>query len=261
MMRMAPKLVVFMSASVDGRTALAPGRTQWEEMDDSRTSAIPNSARVWQELKAHLEDLHEPGARLLGSGSLVSEGDPLPDLPPLATEHSQLQEDSLPPDLTETGEITTWLTVVDSRGRLRSGYTGSENPGQHMLHLVSRSTPLEYLSFLRDKGIPYIVAGTGRVDLRRAMGLLEEKLGVRTILCEGGGTLNGVLLREGLVNELNVLVRPELIGGTRTPTLFDCPDLTLDQWPTPLVLLSAEPLQSGFLWLRYAVASGVLNKG
>ncbi len=48
-----------------------------------------------------------------------------------------------------------------------------------------------------------------------------------------------------------MIVRPELIGGTATPTLFDCPDLAEGEWPTPLELVSAERVLDRFLWLRY----------
>jgi riboflavin-specific deaminase-like protein len=38
--------------------------------------------------------------------------------------------------------------------------------------------------------------------------------GVRSILCEGGATLNGALLRAGVVDELHLAVAPQLVGGT-----------------------------------------------
>jgi hypothetical protein len=48
-----------------------------------------------------------------------------------------------------------WLVVVDGRGRLRTGYKGTESPGNHMLHLVSHGAPAEYLAFLQREKIPY----------------------------------------------------------------------------------------------------------
>ena len=57
-----------------------------------------------------------------------------------------------------------------------------------------------------------VQAGTGGVDLRAALGELRQR-GVRTVLCEGGPTLNGELARAGAIDELCLTVAPELVGG------------------------------------------------
>ncbi|MEO0433105.1 MAG: dihydrofolate reductase family protein, partial [Cyanobacteria bacterium J06656_5] len=48
--------------------------------------------------------------------------------------------------------------------------------------------------------------------------------GVTVVRVDSGGTLNGVLLRAGLVDELHLLVHPTLVGGTSQKTFFN--DLT-----------------------------------
>jgi riboflavin-specific deaminase-like protein len=53
----------------------------------------------------------------------------------------------------------------------------------------------------------------GLLDLPAAMHELGERLGVRTLLCEGGPHLNGQLLLAGLVDELFLSVSPKLAGG------------------------------------------------
>ena len=68
-----------------------------------------------------------------------------------------------------------------------------------------------------------------------------------------GGKLNGALLWTGLVDEVNVIFRPELIGGTETPALFDATDLKMNEFPTQLKLITAQVNVSGYLWLRYEV--------
>lgn len=59
------------------------------------------------------------------------------------------------------------------------------------------------------------------VDLAAALGWLRTALGVRRLLCEGGGELNAALFRAGLVDELHLTLCPRLFGGRTAPTLAD----------------------------------------
>jgi riboflavin biosynthesis pyrimidine reductase len=111
----------------------------------------------------------------------------------------------------------------------------------------------EYLAFLQRERIPYLIAGQERVDLAAAMRKLKTELGVTCVRSTAGARLNGALLRAGLLDEVNIIYRPELIGGTETPTLFDSPELAPDEWPTKLRLVSALVRGEGHVWLRYEV--------
>jgi len=248
-----PRILSLGSTSVDARIALAPNRTQWEEMDDPRSSVSEGNAAVWTMIRDEIDALYHPQAKMLGSGSLVREDAPLRELPPVEGDIRSLYQDFLPEEVVKNPGHTTWLVVVDSRGRLRSGYKGTETPGHHMLHLVSWTTPPETLAFLQVQRIPYLVSGEDRVDLREAMTKMTAKLGVTCLVSEAVGRLNGALLREGLIDEVDLILRPELIGGETTPMLFQSPNLSPDAWPDRLRLLEVRPLESGFVWLRYEV--------
>lgn len=63
------------------------------------------------------------------------------------------------------------------------------------------------------------------------------------------------LLREGLVDEIDIELLPWAIGGRGTPALFDAPPLAPDEWPTRLELLDHEALPAGRIRLRYSVGS------
>ena len=64
-----PYIVVQVSASVDGRTALGPNRTQWEEMDDPRNRVPEDEGDIWTEVAGRIEEIHNPQAEMQGSGS------------------------------------------------------------------------------------------------------------------------------------------------------------------------------------------------
>lgn len=56
-------------------------------------------------------------------------------------------------------------------------------------------------------------------DLPLLLARLREEKGVRSVLCEGGPTLNSHLLAAGLVDELFLCVSSQLVGGTDELTI------------------------------------------
>ena len=113
-------------------------------------------------------------ATLEGSGSLVAEGAEPPPLPPYAGDPAEIYADFLPPEVADQPSPPhMWFTVVDSRGRIR--WT-EKHPDWDVLVLVCRSTPADYLGYLRRERVCYLLAGDDRVDLRRALVAMATKL-------------------------------------------------------------------------------------
>ncbi|TFF91440.1 hypothetical protein EU546_08620 [Candidatus Thorarchaeota archaeon] len=132
-------------------------------------------------------------------------------------------------------------------------------PGWHILILVGYHTPRDYLGYLHQEGIPYLMAGDGHVDLEAVFKRLHSRLGVDCILATPGGRLGGALLRAGLIDEVNIEIVPGLVGGSETPSLYDSPDLTVNELPTKLDLLSTHTDRCGHVWLRYRVLGPIKN--
>jgi riboflavin-specific deaminase-like protein len=92
----------------------------------------------------------------------------------------------------------------------------------------------------------------GLLDLPSALGELRTRLGVRTLLCEGGPHLNAQLLAAGLVDELFLSLAPKLAGGDTTSEVLRIlagADLTP---PVELELVSVLENES-HLFLRYRI--------
>lgn len=88
----------------------------------------------------------------------------------------------------------------------------------------------------------------GTVPLGPALRVLRER-GVRTVLCEGGPVLNSTLLRDGLVDELWLVIASKLSAGVG-PTIVSGPELDPS---IPLELVSALEA-GGDLFVRYRVS-------
>jgi 5-amino-6-(5-phosphoribosylamino)uracil reductase len=67
------------------------------------------------------------------------------------------------------------------------------------------------VSYLRSEG--------GTFDLRPLMERLRSEYGVRSVLCEGGPTLNASLLPYWLVDELFLTISPQVAGGADALTI------------------------------------------
>src|SRR5271166_1396244 len=59
------------------------------------------------------------------------------------------------------------------------------------------------------------------VDLTDAVNQLGEHFGIRTLLLEGGGHINGAFLEADLVDEVSLLVVPGIDGRHDIPAVFD----------------------------------------
>ena len=69
---------------------------------------------------------------------------------------------------------------------------------------------------------PTCSAGRGGIDFARVLETLNREFGIRRLLVEGGGRINGSLLKAGLVDELSLLLAPAvdgLAGGARAVRL------------------------------------------
>jgi len=174
----------------------------------------------------------------------------------LAEEHQSSGNAPSVQDSTEgKSEGCPILVIPDSRGRLHSWHRIREWPyWREVIVLCSRATPQEYLEDLARNRVEYIVAGADHVDLRAALGELCRRHAVKVIRADGGGTLNGALLRAGLVDEVSVMISPCLIGGTTAAhSIFYAPDLDSADGIIDMKLAHVEKVGEDVVWLRYEV--------
>jgi riboflavin biosynthesis pyrimidine reductase len=159
-------------------------------------------------------------------------------------------------DFVAPGDHDTFAFAVDPRGRL--AWESSDIDGDHVVAILSERVSDEYLAFLRERGVSYLLAGARdpsassghAVDLAVALEKIGARFAVRTLMLEGGGRINGGMLRAGLIDEVSLLVAPVADGRVGAPALFDGDDLT----PRRLTLEDVEKRADGMLWLRYRVA-------
>lgn len=144
---------------------------------------------------------------------------------------------------------------LDARGRMHWG-ARNDITGDHVVVVLGEDVPDAHLAALRGAGISYFFAGrAGLLDVGVILSKLDALFGVRRLLVEGGGGINGSFLRAGAVDEISLLLAPAVDGLRGAPAVFDYDGAADD--PTPkglaLSLLSCETLADGVVWLRYGV--------
>ena len=94
------------------------------------------------------------------------------------------------------------------------------------------------------------------LDLNVVLEQLRENYGCERITLQTGGTLNGMFLREKLLDYVDIVVAPVLVGGQDTSALIDGKSLTgqeeLDRLGI-LELTGCETLKHSYLRLKYKV--------
>ena len=242
----SPRLRVVLTtlAGVDGRITLRRDQRlldpavggRWREAWPDDVEGLLRRRDAW------VEDRHHPTVRLEGSGTFVPDGAVSPWAEPGGPwDH----RDHLP------RRAPRWFVVVDGRGRMEWTRTGDDETA--LLLLVCRSTPPGYLARLRELGVGWLVCGERRVELGTALRRLGAELGVRCVRADGGGGINGALVRAGLVDELHVVTMPILVGGAGTPTFLDGDPMAPDGVPVRLRVVATQGGAEGSVWTHYEV--------
>jgi 5-amino-6-(5-phosphoribosylamino)uracil reductase len=201
-----------MVESIDGRATIG-----------GRVGALtsPVDQRVVYRLRAHAEAL------LVGAGTVRNEryGALFPDLPPDQPQPLVVivtRRIDLPPDLPLLNEPDARIVIATSSdGTLDFDHAAS----------------VEYVR------VPAI---DGRADVTSILAALRRDHGVRSVVCEGGPTLNESLLGDALVDELFLSLSPLIVGGAERGLADAAPGHAVQH--TRLVSVATA---DDYLFLRY----------
>lgn len=143
--------------------------------------------------------------------------------------------------------------AIDPSGRL---HYGKDNiGGDHVVAVLGEHVSDGYLAELREDGVSYIFAGPKGDDLPGAMAQLADVFGVRKLLLEGGGRINGSFLKHRLIDEFSTLIFPGVDGAAGAPSIVDYEGADGERPGAgqALRLIGCETLEGGMVWLRHAV--------
>jgi riboflavin biosynthesis pyrimidine reductase len=123
----------------------------------------------------------------------------------------------------------------------------------HIVVILGTSVSDAHLAELAAGGLSYLVMPDDAIDLASMLNELGERIGIRTLLLEGGAKMNGAFLQAGLVDEISLLLCPAIDGSTGSPAIFEAGEGGL-QGAAKLALVSATPGAADTCHLRYRVS-------
>lgn len=112
------------------------------------------------------------------------------------------------------------VAVISDAGNIKKNgdYLGTD--AKKVVFTTERSNKETVKKLNCLKNVSVYVLGKNRVDLKKALNILSD-LGVKELMVEGGGELNYSLIKENLVDEINIKIGNLVIGGKFSPTLAD----------------------------------------
>lgn len=210
-----PFIAVNMVSSADGKATLA-GRTAPMSGETDR--------ELFHQLRASADGI------MVGAGTVRVERygrvTKTPDL------RAKREREGVRPDAV--------AVLVSASLRLPADLPLLSDPGSHVVIVTNSDRAIEDVAARVD----YL-----REPLHGALGRLRDEYGVRSLMCEGGPTLNATLFAEGLIDELFLTIAPTVAGAGEALTIVEGAPLPA---PALLDLLTVHEA-GGHLFMRYAV--------
>jgi len=185
-----PRVTVKMAMSLDGRTAMQSGESQW-------ITGAPARADV-QRLRA------KSCAIITGIGSIQIDDSSLT----VRLNELKLSADAL--DLALIESMQPLRVVLDPQNKLKSDAKILKQAGRTLRVTAQKNVD-------READLISLPDADGRIDLKALLLYLADKESCNNVLVEAGATLAGSFVNQQLFDELVVFMAPTILGASARP--------------------------------------------
>lgn len=219
-----PYIICHMMTSIDGR------------IDCAMTAQLAGVSEYYTTLKA-LDAPTTVSGRITAATEMPNDGTFEPE-DPTPYGHEGFRKNA---------EAAAYEVIVDTRGTIAwKDNLSAEKP---LLVVTSEAVSAEYLRYLDERAVSWIVVGSEHIDLTRAMEVLADEFGVTRVAVVGGPTINTGFLTAGLLDEVSILIGPGIDGRGGQKAVFD--GRAAGAGVVPLRLTDVKTYDDGAIWLRY----------
>lgn len=181
-----PKVILSAAMTLDGKIATKTG--------DSKLSSIQDKVRI-HKLRSKVD------AILVGSNT-IKRDDPL-----LTVRHTK-GKNPLRIILDSKANIDQKSQIIKTCKKIPT------------IIAVSKKASKKNIDKLKKYPLEIIITGNKLVNIKNLLRILSKKK-IKTLLVEGGGTVNWEFVKQGLVDEIIITITPYLIGGKNAITLVE----------------------------------------
>lgn len=151
-------------------------------------------------------------------------------------------------------DVVTFV-IIDNKPHL------NENGIDYLCHWVGKvllvTTNKNHIAYsLKEKYDNLEILYYEALDLKQLLEDLYSKYNAENLTIQSGGTLNGMFVRNKLIDFVNIVIAPILVGGKDVATLVDGESITDESELNkllPLELLECNQLENSYIQLKYKV--------
>lgn len=148
--------------------------------------------------------------------------------------------------------LGNYVICLDPQGILgwSGGYLQKKGRAKaHVIEVLTNTVDSDYLAYLRKNSISYVFAGETKIDCVLLLHKLQNLFGIHRMILAGGGITNWGFAREGLIDELSIIVAPVADGSTNAVSIFE--DIAGEEKTISMKLKNVTQLEGNVLWLTY----------
>ena len=151
-------------------------------------------------------------------------------------------------------DVVTFV-IIDNKPHL------NENGIDYLCHWVGKlllvTTNKNHIAYsLKDKYDNLEILYYETLDLTQLLEDLYSKYNAENLTIQSGGTLNGMFVRNKLIDFFNIVIAPIIVGGKDVATLVDGESITNENELNklmPLELMECNKLEDSYIQLKYKV--------
>ncbi len=190
-----PITTLFMLESLDGKISSGNNDTLDADRDWCKIDGVKEGLQQYYDIEANT-DLYS-----LNTGRVMAKIG--------VNERKELHE-----------KVDVRFIIIDNKPHL------NENGINYLCHWVEKlilvTTNPNHIAFsLKDKYENLDIMFYNDLDLNKLLIDIKEKYNAERVTIQSGGSLNGLFLRENLIDYVNIVIAPLLVGGRDTSTLID----------------------------------------
>ena len=184
MVKFNPKIILSAAISIDGKIATRTG--------DSKLSSKKDLTRL-HKLRSQVD------AIIIGKNTVNKDN-------PLLTVRYSKGKNPIRIILDSHGTISNKSKILQTSNKVKT------------IIVVSKKITKKNLQKLKKFSVEIIIVGENQVNIKSLIKILSKRK-IKTILLEGGGTINWEFIKNNLVDEFFITITPFILGGKDAITL------------------------------------------